>query len=240
MPNFQVSAGGVLTLPKVDVDVLAGYSFSFGMQAFDDKNRASRAISIVVYVDDANDNAPRFVSAPSAIFVDMDAVRRLDVVATFVAQDADVTSPNNRVRYRLVVGGAPWLQLDSVTGKLSINDTDALAPSDRELQIEASDAGEPVLRTFTLALLRIGQVGPPIFGEPWTNITISEAAAPGALVGSLPLTNYDFLSRWPGSRSDQRRGHLCRLRPHRHVEYDWPPSHTRHRCRYSYSASLPL
>ena len=140
--NLDVDADGAATSYTVEVNVK-------------DADDADSELVIVITVTDVNDNKPLFTTDKSPTESVPENSARGTVIGTYVAEDADRTSPNNTITYSLKGDDADSFELDSTTGvlmTLASLDFDSESGQNTpcngnacEVTIVATDGGTPAM-----------------------------------------------------------------------------------------------
>ncbi|XP_013142177.1 PREDICTED: protocadherin-15, partial [Papilio polytes] len=188
--------GVIRTVQPLDREASARYELLVGTEE-NNQEMPGATTTVEVIVDDKNDNAPVFTMAVRPVTIE-DSSSIGNLVQTVIASDADATSPNNRVRYKLVGRGKAsiYFHVEPDTGALRVRD-DLRKETDSEytVDIQAYDQGEPVMSTvlsLTIYVSHSATVPPDVglgFADTLYTEHVAENSANGTLVRILPLLN---------------------------------------------------
>ncbi|VVC53921.1 putative VCBS repeat-containing protein [Beijerinckiaceae bacterium RH AL1] len=151
---------------------------------------------VEIQVLDVNDNAPVFVSGPTASEPAHTAASTPVYVA--YATDADGTSPNNTVHYSLSGTDAAQFNIDATSGAVTFktspsyqHPTDAGGNNVYNVVVTATDGGTPALSTSMNVAISVTDVAPPTptDADGMAN-SVAEGAAAGTTTG-LTVTAAD-------------------------------------------------
>ncbi|XP_075606136.1 protocadherin Fat 4 [Balearica regulorum gibbericeps] len=156
----------------------------------------STALNLTVIIDDVNDNIPVFSSSRYAVTVPEDeAVGR--TLLTVSATDLDAGA-NALVKYRIVSQqpqtSLPVFLVNLTTGQLSLSQQlDYETIKQFELEVEASDGGQPSLSTKTLVVVHVLDVNdnPPEFNQAAYDIFVFENLQKGSPIYTFSVTDKD-------------------------------------------------
>ncbi|GBP37114.1 Cadherin-23 [Eumeta japonica] len=151
----------------------------------------SSTVPVTIYVQDVNDHVPMFTQMVYKRSIPEDMAGGTSVLEV-KARDADGSSPNNRVVYRIQRGASDKFVIDSITGIISVAkgsslDPDKTNPKSKRytLTVVALDGGigDQQLTAAVLVNITIVDVNnkPPVFFEPGT-ITVKENIQVGTVI----------------------------------------------------------
>ncbi|CAG9785729.1 unnamed protein product [Diatraea saccharalis] len=151
----------------------------------------SSTVPVTIYVQDVNDHAPMFQQMIYKRSIPEDMPGGTSVLEV-KARDADGSSPNNRVVYRIQRGASDKFVIDSRTGVVSVANGSSLDPDKTNpksnrytLTVVALDGGigEHQLSAAVLVNITIVDVNnkPPLLHEPGT-IAVRENTEVGTLI----------------------------------------------------------
>ncbi|XP_064304617.1 cadherin EGF LAG seven-pass G-type receptor 2 [Phalacrocorax carbo] len=156
----------------------------------------STAINLTVIIDDVNDNPPVFSSSRYEVSIPEDEVLGRALL-TVSATDLDA-GPNALVKYRIVSQRPPTSSLvflvNLTTGQLSLNQQlDYETLQQFEVEVEASDGGQPSLSTRTLVVVHVLDVNdnPPEFSQAVYEISVFENLQKGSPIYIFSVTDKD-------------------------------------------------
>ncbi|XP_028034875.1 cadherin-99C [Bombyx mandarina] len=194
--SIDRKSGLVRTLQALDRETSARHELIVGTEENTEEGPGATT-TIEIVVDDKNDNSPIFTSVVRPVTVE-DSSSIGSLVQTVVASDADATSPNNRVRYKLVGRGkaSKYFHVEPDTGALRVRD-DLKKETDSEytVDVQAYDQGDPVMSSVTSLTVYVSHSAtvPPDVGLGFADTVYTEHVAEnspnGTLVRVLPLLN---------------------------------------------------
>ncbi|KAK2523218.1 hypothetical protein Q9966_012281 [Columba livia] len=154
------------------------------------------ALNLTVIVDDVNDNPPVFSSNRYEMSVPEDEVLGKSLL-TVSATDLDAGA-NALVKYRIVSQqpptSSPVFLVDLTTGQLSLSQQlDYETTKQFEVEVEASDGGQPSLSATTLVVIPILDVNdnPPEFNQAAYDISVFENLQKGSPIYTFSVTDKD-------------------------------------------------
>ncbi|NWX99920.1 CELR3 protein, partial [Nothoprocta ornata] len=156
----------------------------------------STALNLTVIVDDVNDNPPVFGSSRYEISVFEDEVLGKTLL-TLSATDLDAGA-NALVKYRIVSQNPstplPVFLVNLTTGQLSLSQQlDYETIKQYEIQVEASDGGQPSLSTTTLVVVHVLDINdnPPEFDQATYDVFVFENIRKGSPIYIFSITDKD-------------------------------------------------
>lgn len=154
------------------------------------------ALNLTVIVDDVNDNPPVFSSNRYEMSVPEDEMLG-KALLTVSATDLDAGA-NALVKYRIVSQqpptSSPVFLVDLTTGQLSLSQQlDYETTKQFEVEVEASDGGQPSLSATTLVVIPILDVNdnPPEFNQAAYDISVFENLQKGSPIYTFSVTDKD-------------------------------------------------
>uniref|UniRef100_A0A3Q2TYG1 Protocadherin-16 n=1 Tax=Fundulus heteroclitus TaxID=8078 RepID=A0A3Q2TYG1_FUNHE len=159
-------------------------------ERMDERKRTS--VTVQLFLLDANDNRPVFVSADSVRLMEDTEVGSL--LHHFVAVDGD-QGENGQISYSIVAGNKKgFFTLEEKTGLLFLS-----APLDYETQrvhrltVRASDRGVPPLSSSQTLTVEVGDVNdqPPVFSRTTYIASVAENKDPGEDVVRVSASDMD-------------------------------------------------
>ena len=186
------SVTGVIVLQgAVDRETTAAYTLNLEVADGTGSGSRTATTSIVITVDDVNDNDPTCSQIAYAAFVAEDAT----AVVTLVCSDVDTLTPT--VRYTLLAAGntGTAFGIDSSTGVLSVvGAIDYETLTSYSLVVEVDDMATPARTTtvpVTVIITPVNEAAPafPIGG--YGNTDVVESTAIGADVITVAATDTD-------------------------------------------------
>ncbi|KFP80958.1 Cadherin EGF LAG seven-pass G-type receptor 3, partial [Apaloderma vittatum] len=156
----------------------------------------SAALHLTVIVEDVNDNSPVFSSSRYEVSVsENEELGR--ALLTVSATDVDAGA-NALVQYRIVSQQpptpSPVFLVDSTTGQLSLSQQlDYETITRFEVEVEASDGGQPSLSTETRVVVHVQDVNdnPPEFNQAIYDIFVFENLQMGSPIYTFNVTDKD-------------------------------------------------
>ncbi|NXE25021.1 CELR3 protein, partial [Ardeotis kori] len=156
----------------------------------------STALNLTVVIDDVNDNHPVFSASSYEVSVLEDEVLGR-VLLTVSATDLDAGA-NGLVKYRIVSQqpptSSPMFLLNLTTGQLSLSQQlDYESIKQFEIEVEASDGGQPSLSAKTLVVVRVLDVNdnPPEFNQAAYDVSVFENLPKGSPIYTFSVTDKD-------------------------------------------------
>ena len=193
--SFKIhpTTGVVLTTTRLDRESVEQYTLIIKAedQAFSEQDRLSSTVTLIVNVEDVNDNKPRFVS-PSVCYVMEDEPFGFPVLDV-LALDPD-SKKNGTVEYRLAGGIQREFSLDLASGSLILNeDLDHETTPQYVLNVTATDRGKPPLSSFQLLTVNVVDVNdnPPLFDNRSFSGRVAENMSPGTSVVLVRAVDLD-------------------------------------------------
>uniref|UniRef100_A0A8B9D2X4 Cadherin domain-containing protein n=2 Tax=Anser TaxID=8842 RepID=A0A8B9D2X4_9AVES len=185
--TFDVDVNGVIwTKTKLDYESQNNYTLNVSLSDGSTTDYAT----VFIKVTDINDNPPVFVSVPE------DKARGSELL-TVSATDLDAGA-NALVTYRIVnqqpPTSSPMFLVNSTTGQLFLSQQlDYETTKQFDVEVEASDGGQPSLSTKTLVVVHILDVNdnPPKFDQAAYDIFVLENIQKGSPVYSFSVTDED-------------------------------------------------
>ncbi|NXX18258.1 CELR2 protein, partial [Podargus strigoides] len=156
----------------------------------------STALNLTVIIDDVNDNPPVFSSSRNEVSVPEDEVLGKALI-TLSATDLDAGA-NALVKYRIVSQqpqtSLPVFLVNLTTGQLSLSQQlDYETIKQFEVELEASDGGQPSLSAKTLVVVHVLDVNdnPPEFNQAAYDIFVFENLQKGSPIYTFSVTDKD-------------------------------------------------
>uniref|UniRef100_A0A8C0UQK5 Cadherin domain-containing protein n=1 Tax=Cyanistes caeruleus TaxID=156563 RepID=A0A8C0UQK5_CYACU len=179
-------------------------------------------LNLTIIVDDVNDNVPVFSSSRYEVKVPEDQEVG-SALLTLSATDRDA-GVNALVTYRITVQrpqtSSPMFFINSSTGQLSLSQQlDYEAINEFEVQVEASDGGQPSQSTETLVLVHVEDVNdnPPEFSQAAYDVFVFENHQKGSPVYTFSVADKDKV----GEQSPRDCSGLCEGSDWKHSCAGW-------------------
>ncbi|XP_010073579.1 PREDICTED: protocadherin-23-like, partial [Pterocles gutturalis] len=141
--------GSIVTTKALDRETKSQYTFRVVASDCSTHLPRSTTVSVVVHVDDVNDNDPIFLQNPIRAFVPAETAVN-ETVATVRAEDMDL-GPNGAVVYSLMTAKTVF-QINTKTGDIILQEPLSSKDFSTQLLVMASDQGIPP-RTATAMLI---------------------------------------------------------------------------------------
>ncbi|NXV95211.1 PCD23 protein, partial [Calonectris borealis] len=141
--------GSIVTTKALDRETKSQYTFRAVASDCSTHLPRSTTVSVVVHVDDVNDNDPVFLQNPIRAFVPAETCVN-ETVATVRAEDVDLGS-NGAVVFSLMIAETVF-QIDAKTGDIILQEPLASNEFSTQLLVMASDQGIPP-RTATAMVI---------------------------------------------------------------------------------------
>lgn len=188
--NISATTGTIVVSSVLDRESASFHQFN--IIARDQGTPAlETAVSITAFVRDINDNAPQFSQSNYEIEI-LENIPILSSVFRVMATDPD-TGSNSEIVYSLTDTLSPF-EINSTTGEVfTIGNIDRETQHVYQLEIIASDSGNPVLRTSATLLVNVTDVNDhsPVFSRPSYEFSIDENATVPALIGTVMASDGD-------------------------------------------------
>ncbi|NXF91161.1 PCD23 protein, partial [Eubucco bourcierii] len=169
--------GSILTTKILDRETKSQYTFRAVASDCSTYLPRSTTVSVVVYVDDINDNDPVFLQNPIRAFVPAETSVN-EIVATVRAEDMDLGS-NGAVVYSLMVADNVF-QINAKTGDITLQKPLTSKVFNNQLLVMASDQGiSPRTATAVVTILTEEQEEEVLFSHSLYEANVSENSVPG-------------------------------------------------------------
>nr|XP_009672244.1 PREDICTED: protocadherin Fat 4-like [Struthio camelus australis] len=189
------SSGSILLEKELDREAQEFYNLTV-IASDQGQPVLSTALNLTVIVDDVNDNPPVFISSRYEMSVIEDEVLGKTLL-TVSATDLDAGA-NAMVKYRIVSQrpstSLPVFLVNMTTGQLSLSQQlDYETVKQFEVEVEASDGGQPSLSTTTLVLLHVLDINdnPPEFNQAAYDVFVFESIQKGSPIYAFSITDKD-------------------------------------------------
>ncbi|KAM6367546.1 protocadherin Fat 4-like [Alca torda] len=194
--KMDIDTSGLILLQKV-LDREDQGSYNLTVIASDQgQPRLSTALNLTVTIDDVNDNFPVFSLDRYEVRVPEDEVLGRALL-TVSATDRDIGA-NALVKYRIVSQqpptSSPVFLVNLTTGQLSLSQQlDYEAINEFEVEVEASDGGQPSLSAKTRVFVHVLDVNdnPPEFNQAIYDIFVFENLQKGSPIYTFSVTDKD-------------------------------------------------
>ncbi|XP_013037677.3 protocadherin Fat 4-like isoform X2 [Anser cygnoides] len=194
--KMDIDSSGLILLKKeLDREIQDFYNLTV-IASDQGQPMLSTALNLRVIIDDVNDNHPVFSSSRYEVSVPEDKARGSELL-TVSATDLDAGA-NALVTYRIVnqqpPTSSPMFLVNSTTGQLFLSQQlDYETTKQFDVEVEASDGGQPSLSTKTLVVVHILDVNdnPPKFDQAAYDIFVLENIQKGSPVYSFSVTDED-------------------------------------------------
>ncbi|NWR86641.1 PCD23 protein, partial [Furnarius figulus] len=192
--------GSIVTTKALDRETKSQYTFRVVASDCSTHLPRSTTVSVVVHIDDVNDNDPVFLQNPIRAFVPAETPVN-ETVATVFATDLD-SGLNGEIEYSILSGNenATFL-IDSARGILAINtgldheNTSSYreTAASHHLVLLASDCGTPSLNSTATVLITVLDVNDnaPVFSSPEYHIHVKESTPIGSHVTEVSANDCD-------------------------------------------------
>ncbi|NWZ21788.1 CELR2 protein, partial [Asarcornis scutulata] len=189
------SSGLILVKKELDREIQDFYNLTV-IASDQGQPMLSTALNLRVVIDDVNDNPPVFSSSRYEVSVPEDKAIGSELL-TVSATDLDAGA-NALVTYRIVnqqpPTSSPMFLVNSATGQLSLSQQlDYETTKQFDVEVEASDGGQPSLSTKTLVVVHILDVNdnPPKFDKAAYDVFVPENIQKGSPIYSFSVTDED-------------------------------------------------
>ncbi|NWZ25969.1 PCD23 protein, partial [Asarcornis scutulata] len=168
--------GSIVTTKPLDRETKSQYTFRAVASDCSTHWPRSTTVSVVVHVDDVNDNDPVFLQNPIRAFVPAETAVN-ETVATVRAEDVDL-GPNGAVVFSLVPETV--FQIDAMTGAIVLQQPLASEDFSARLLVMASDQGtSPRTATAMVIIITEGQEEQISFSRNLYEASVPENSAAG-------------------------------------------------------------
>lgn len=194
--KMDIDSSGFILLEKVLDREEQGFYNLIVIASDQGQPARSTALNLTIVIDDVNDNSPAFSSSRYEVKVPEDQELG-SALLTLSATDRDAGA-NALVTYRIVdqrpQTSSPVFLVNSSTGQLSLNQQlDYETINEFEVQVEASDGGQPSLSSETLVIVRVEDVNdnPPEFSQAAYDVFVFESHQKGSPVYTFSVSDKD-------------------------------------------------
>ncbi|XP_035180245.1 protocadherin-23 [Oxyura jamaicensis] len=181
--------GSVVTTKALDRETKSQYTFRAVASDCSTHWPRSTTVSVVVHVDDVNDNDPVFLQNPIRAFVPAGTAVN-ETVATVRAEDVDL-GPNGAVVFSLVPETV--FQIDAMTGAIVLQQPLAYEDFSAQLLVMASDQGSsPRTATAMVIIFSEGQEELISFSRNLYEASVPENSAAGTSLLTVEAYEHKF------------------------------------------------
>ncbi|XP_030347049.1 protocadherin Fat 4-like [Strigops habroptila] len=194
--KMDIDASGLIVLEKeLDREKQSFYNLTV-IASDQGQPPLSTALNLTVIVDDVNDNPPVFSSSKYEMSVSEDEVLGKTLL-TVSATDLDAGA-NALVKYSIVSQqpstSSPMFVINTTTGQLSLSQQlDYETIRQFEVEVEASDGGQPSLSATTLLVVHVLDVNdnPPEFNQAAYDVFVLENLQKGSPIYTFNVIDKD-------------------------------------------------
>ncbi|NWY56657.1 CELR2 protein, partial [Chionis minor] len=194
--KMDIDTSGLILLEKVLNREEQGFYNLTVIASDQGRPMLSTALNLTVIIGDVNDNPPVFSSSKYEVSVPEDEMLGRALL-TVSATDLDAGA-NALLKYRIVSqqpsNSSPVFLVNLTTGHLSLSQQlDYESIKQFEIEVEASDGGEPSLSTTTLVVVHVLDVNdnPPEFNQAAYDIFVFENLQKGSPMYTFGVTDKD-------------------------------------------------
>ncbi|XP_077381246.1 protocadherin-23 [Festucalex cinctus] len=182
--DVDATTGTIWTTKTLDRETKDQFSFKVLATDGGTQGPLSSLVSVIVLVDDVNDNAPVCESNPVNAIVSAEMLPNR-VVATVTAKDADL-GPNGTLHFSLPDGNENLFDINGETGEISMRRRARAGFSGRKLRVAVSDRGNPALTSSCLVFVHLkGQIEDFQFTRKLYNATVMENSKAGTWIATV-------------------------------------------------------
>jgi len=187
-PEFMIDTltGNLTTALTLDYETQRSYTFRVLVHDNDMVNSATA--TVIVAVDDVNDNRPVFLPHQSE-FTPLENSPTPLVLWTLQADDADVVSPRERITYDIQAGNTGSVfAIEAFSGNLTVQGLlDRETVAHYNLTVTASDNGSPPLTGTTYITVNVADVNdnPPTGGHQRFYLYLLGGILPNVALGQV-------------------------------------------------------
>ncbi|XP_021248692.1 protocadherin Fat 4-like isoform X2 [Numida meleagris] len=194
--KMDIDASGLILLTK-ELDRETQDIYNLAVIASDQGQPSlSAVLNLTVVVDDVNDNPPVFSSSRYEESVPEDKAPGSELLRVS-ATDLDAGA-NALVKYRIIsqkpLTSLPMFRVNLTTGQFFLNQQlDYETTTQFEVELEASDGGQPSLNTSVRVVVRVLDVNdnPPKFNQATYDIVVIENIQKGSPICTFTVTDDD-------------------------------------------------
>nr|XP_047927782.1 protocadherin-23 [Anser cygnoides] len=181
--------GSIVTTKALDRETKSQYTFRAVASDCSAHWPRSATVSVVVHVDDVNDNDPVFLQNPIRVFMPAETAVN-ETVATVRAEDVDL-GPNGAVVFSLVPETV--FQIDAMTGAIVLQQPLASEDFSAQLLVMASDQGSsPRTATAMVIIFTEGQEEQISFSRNLYEASVPENSAAGTSLLTVEAYEHKF------------------------------------------------
>ncbi|XP_010211059.1 PREDICTED: protocadherin-23, partial [Tinamus guttatus] len=169
--------GSIVTTQILDRETKSVYTFRVVASDCSPHLPRSTTVSVLVHVEDVNDNDPVFLQNPIKVFVPVETSVN-ETVATVRAEDVDL-GPNGSIVFSLIVPG-PLFQIDRHTGDIILQEPLVSKDFSTQLLVMAVDQGiSPRTATAMVALFTEEKEEEISFSQSFYEASVPENSVAG-------------------------------------------------------------
>uniref|UniRef100_A0A158R7Q9 Cadherin domain-containing protein n=1 Tax=Taenia asiatica TaxID=60517 RepID=A0A158R7Q9_TAEAS len=190
--EFTVTSSGKVYVRR-PLDAESTQTHVLKVKAFDGLHETSRPFTLIIHVDDVNDNSP-ICHIPDRVVEVLESASNGTVLFRLNATDADVLEEHSFLNYRLVEDqtNADTFRVDEKTGDVTLTwELDYEMRKTYSLLVEARDRGNHFCHYNLLVHVLDVNDNPPVFDQPIEITSVPENAPVGSLVGKVHATDVD-------------------------------------------------
>ncbi|XP_071599107.1 protocadherin-23 isoform X1 [Heliangelus exortis] len=182
--------GSIVTTKTLDQETKSQYTFRAVASDCSSHMPRSTTVTVVVHVDDVNDNDPFFLQNPIRAFVHAESPVN-ETIATVRAEDVDLGS-NGDIVYSLMVPEAVF-QIDAKTGDIILQEPLASKDFSTHLLVMASDQGiPPRTATAMVVIFTEEQEKEILFSHNLYEASVPENSAAGTSLLTVEAYQHEF------------------------------------------------
>ncbi|XP_014114077.1 PREDICTED: protocadherin-23 [Pseudopodoces humilis] len=182
--------GSIVTTKALDRETKSQYTFRAVASDRSTHFPRSTTVSVVVHVDDVNDNDPIFLQNPVRVFVPAETAVN-ETVATVRAEDVDLGS-NGAIVFNLMMAETMF-QIDMKTGDIILREPLATKDFSTQLLVTASDQGiAPRTATAVVIIFTEEQEEVISFSRSLYEASVPENSAAGTSLLTVEVYEHKF------------------------------------------------
>ncbi|XP_030127331.4 protocadherin-23 [Taeniopygia guttata] len=182
--------GSIITTKALDREIKSQYTFRAVASDCSTHFPKSTTVSVVVHVDDVNDNDPVFLQNPVRVFVPAETAVN-ETVASVRAEDVDLGS-NGAIVFNLMMAETVF-QIDVKTGDIILQEPLASKAFSTQLLVTASDQGiAPRTATAVVIVFTEGQEEVISFSHSLYEASVPENSAAGTSLLTVEAYEHKF------------------------------------------------
>ena len=192
---IQQTTGVLVTTASLDREQTLSYTLEVVVADGQPNTNPSGTATVVITIEDANDNAPLFLLQEAMVVVEVSESTGVGTeVLDAKAEDAD-SGVNAAITYLILTAGNATEFSITSNGSLILTSTlDREATSTYLLIVEAADGGSPSLSSVLQVMVVVTDVNdnPPVFSQDSVSVSVSESLPLNSTLLTLNASDRDI------------------------------------------------